>query len=206
MPLCPTCQTNRGPWDESCTKCGFSYKELDAQKKAAGAKASDIAAGCPSCKAPRRAEDASCPGCGVVYAKWKPREERLTVAAPGAASSSAPLLDANAHKERPGCLTLMMVATVVVNAGLALLLSVITPPARMNVQPLGPAIFMSVLTALCDVWVLRWKRWAVYGIVFIQVLSIGRQLLLAPSILMAQPIIVLALFYYFVSPIWYQFD
>ena len=198
MAICPTCQTTRGPWDETCSKCGFSYKALDIEKSAAGAKAADIAAGCPSCGAARPAGETNCPGCGIVYSKWKPKE-RLIMAAPGGPAG----FTSNDHKERPGCLTAMMVGTVLINAGAAVLMSFVSVPG----VPRGPMIAVSVGTAVCAVWVLRWKRWAVFGIAAVQLLSITSILFSGVSLAyMIQPVIVLWLFHYFVSPIWHYFD
>lgn len=199
MALCPTCQTIRGQWDETCTKCGFSYKALDIAKNEAVTKAADVAAGCPSCGAVRPAGETNCPGCGIVYSKWKPKE-RLIMATPGTVT---PLYGKNEHKERPGCLTFMMVGTVLLNGGAALLLSFVHIPGI----PVGPLIAISVATAVFAVWVLRWKRWAVYGIVLVQLLGITSVFLSGLSLAnLIQPVLVLWLFYYFVNPIWYHFD
>ncbi len=201
MASCPQCQTMRGQWDEVCTKCSFSYKELDAQKAAAGAAAAAIAVGCPSCGAPRKDGDVSCLGCGVVYSKWKPREARP--AAPGAAAYTGPQLgDKNMHKERPGCLTFMMIATILVNGAAAVFL----PALKLPGVAAGPLIAVCVATSVCAVFVLQWKRWAVYGIAVVQILSIGSILLSGNLLALIQPALVLALFYYFVSPIRYHFD
>jgi hypothetical protein len=207
MAICPTCQTTRGPWDETCSKCGFSYKALDIEKRAAGANAADIAAGCPSCGAVRPAGETSCPGCGIMYSKWKPKE-RLIMAAPG----GTPVLTSNDHKERPGCLTAMMVGTVLVNAGVAALCWFITISGNPSVPASAVIvakvmIAVSVATAVCAVWVLRWKRWAVFGIAVVQILSVTSILFSGASLAyMIQPVLVLWLFHYFVSPIWHYFD
>jgi hypothetical protein len=201
MANCPTCQTFRGAWDENCSKCGFSYKELDAQKSAAAAKAADAGACCPACGAARRDGEDTCAACGIVYAKWKPREQRASVA-PVAASPS-PVLDKYEHRERPGCLTLMMAATVLVNAALAALPFMISMP---KVDP-WPMVIGALMVSTFAVGVLRWKRWGVYGIYFIQTASLA-VLFLAnyPVWFMIQPAVFRALVYYFVNPIFYYFD
>ena len=202
MATCPTCQTFRGPWDEACVKCGFLYKELDAQKSASGAKASGGAGTCPACGAVRPAGEVSCPGCGVVYVKWKPREERLSVSGNAPSSSAASPSD-SVRKERPGCLTWMMVGSVLINGAATLLLPVIKIPGAST----GPLVLISAATTVCAIGVLYWKSWGVYGIALVQLVSIVYMLFSGPSVAsMIQPAIVLGLFYHFVSPIWHHFD
>jgi len=199
MGICPTCQATRGQWDEVCAKCGLSFKTVDEKARAVRAATSELSSGCPSCKAPRSPGEEICPACGVVYAKWKAAQERRAAAAPAATTVPAVTLETHGNKERPGCLTFMMVASILVNSVAAFILPFMQPPFNSVLMIVG-----TVAVVPCCYGVLRWKRWGVYGVVLLQIFGMLTMGGGAASVI--QSVFFLGIFWHFVGPIWHYFD